>query len=75
MKKVISFIIVLSIIMSTKINGQLKELELKKVTENIFVLYGNGGNIAFYITRSGIAVFDSGVFPAEGKKQLNSSGI
>jgi hypothetical protein len=35
------------------VRGQLKELQMQKVTEHVYILYGNGGNMAFYLTGAG----------------------
>jgi glyoxylase-like metal-dependent hydrolase (beta-lactamase superfamily II) len=52
------------------VRGQLKELQMQKVTEHVYILYGNGGNMAFYLTGAGALVVDSGVFPSEGKRAV-----
>jgi cyclase len=54
-----------------KANSQGEDLKMQKLSENLYVLSGGGGNVAFLVTENGVLVVDSKVSPALGEKVIS----
>lgn len=45
-----------------------EESPLRQITENLYAIFGKGGNVAFLVTDDGVLVVDSGTYPSAGKE-------
>ncbi|MCD6452594.1 MAG: MBL fold metallo-hydrolase [Acidobacteria bacterium] len=48
--------------------GRGEELTLERVSANLYLIYGGGGNVAFLVTEEGVLVVDSKTFPYQGEE-------
>ena len=51
-----------------------EDLELRQITENLYSIFGKGGNVAFLVTDDGVLVVDSGTYPSAGKELVEKIG-
>ena len=51
-------------------NSFSQELNLKKLSENLYAVFGGGGNCTFFVTEEGVLLVDSKTSPSLGKELL-----
>ena len=51
-----------------------EDAQLQQVTENLYAIFGMGGNVAFLVTDEGVLVVDSGTYPSSGKELVEKIG-
>jgi cyclase len=61
------FLIVL-LLPGDELKSQGNDLQVQKISENLFTIAGGGGNVAFLTTKDGVFVIDSKISPAFGEK-------
>ncbi len=50
---------------------QSEELKLQKLTENLYVVFGDGANVAFLVTEEGVLVVDTPIYPYQSKIMID----
>jgi cyclase len=68
LKHILAFLLFLSFILLSPHYSQAQELALHKITDNLYMISGLGGNVAFLVTDEGVLVVDSGTIPEHGKE-------
>jgi glyoxylase-like metal-dependent hydrolase (beta-lactamase superfamily II) len=71
MKPFVLLFVLLIIISPQEIGGDDDELPLLPITENIYLISGNGGNVAFLTTKEGVLVVDCKMFPYHGEEVVS----
>jgi cyclase len=68
LKYLLSLLLFLTFVLLSPQYSQTQELGLQKITDNLYMISGLGGNVAFLITQEGVLVVDSGTMPDHGKE-------
>lgn len=58
-------------IFNVKLFCQTNGIDLQKITDHLYIISGAGGNVAFFVTETGVLVIDSGNKPDNEKNILN----
>jgi cyclase len=59
------------LLLSFTIECPAEELTLEKITDNLYMIMGGGGNVAFLVTEEGVLVVDSKTFPYQGEEVVD----
>lgn len=64
----LTFLISFILFPLSQLECQSTELQIQKITEHLYVIFGLGGNVAFLVTDEGVLVIDSKTLPSSGEE-------